>query len=258
MVRSAVLVLMFWALVGVVDTHAQERAGTVLITGANRGLGLEFAKQYAARGWTVIATARDTATAIALAQLAADGGKVVIEQLDVTDRAAIGLLATKYRGTPIDVLLNNAGVLGDVQAQTLGSLDAAQFQDVMAVNVYGVLAMTEAFRAHVAASREKKVVAITSRSGIISLPGWRGPYFYRASKVARMLADDLRASGVSVALICAPPTDTDMLRALIGPEGAARQTQPPAAVAGMIAVIDRLTLEDSGTPLYYDGTPLPW
>lgn len=237
--------------------------GTVLVTGSNRGLGLEFAKQYAARGWRVIATARDPASAAELRALAAADSDVTVEKLDVLDDAAIEALAAKYRGTPIDVLLNNAGVLGDLDGQQLGSLDYAEFEHVMHVNAWAPLAMAQAFVEHVASSKEKKIVALTSRSGVISLPGWRGPYFYRASKIAlnmqmHVLADDLRERGIVVALVSPPPTDTDMLRALAGPDTAARQARPADAIAGLIKVIGGLTLDNSGQPIYFDGTVLPW
>jgi NAD(P)-dependent dehydrogenase (short-subunit alcohol dehydrogenase family) len=242
---------------------AAPASGTVLVTGANRGLGLELVKQYAERGWRVIATARDPAGASELRALAAAAHAVTIEKLDVRDDRAIAALAAKYSGTPIDVLLNNAGVLGDLDDQQLGSLDYAEFEQVMHVNAYAPLAMAQAFLEHVASSRQKKIVALTSRSGIISLPGWRGPYFYRASKIAlnmqmHVLADDVRERGVVVALVSPPPTDTDMLRALAGPETAARQARPPEVIAGLIKVIDGLTLENSAQPLYFDGTVLPW
>jgi NAD(P)-dependent dehydrogenase (short-subunit alcohol dehydrogenase family) len=237
--------------------------GTVLVTGSNRGLGLEFAKQYAARGWRVIATARDPSAAAELRALAAADRDVTVEKLDVLDDAAIAALAAKYARTPIDVLLNNAGVLGDLDAQRLGSLDYAEFEQVMHVNAYAPLAMAQAFLEQVASSREKKIVALTSRSGIISLPGWRGPYFYRASKIAlnmqmHVLADELRARGIVVAVVSPPPTDTDMLRALAGPETAAKQARVPDAIAGLVKVIDGLTLENSAQPIYFDGTVLPW
>jgi NAD(P)-dependent dehydrogenase (short-subunit alcohol dehydrogenase family) len=240
-----------------------QQPSTILITGSNRGLGLEFAKQYAAAGWNVIATARDVAGARELRALAAGNPRVTVEGLDLLDRAAIKALAAKYRGRPIDVLLNNGGLLGDMKAQQLGSLDYRQFEEVMAVNVYAPLAMAEAFLDSVAASTQKKIVSMTSRSGIISQPGYRGPYFYRASKiglnmVSRVLADDLREKGIVVATISPPPTETDMLRALIGPEGASRQAKPADVIAGLIKVIDGLTITNGAEPTYVDGTKLPW
>lgn len=238
--------------------------GTVLITGSNRGLGLEFAKQYASRGWRVIATARQPEAATELRAIAAQNRGVSVEKLDVEDVAAIKALAAKYKATAIDVLINNAGVLGDMQKQNVGSFNKAEFDDVMDVNVFGALAVADAFLDRVAASTQKKIVSITSRSGIISQPGRRGPSFYRASKAAlnmvmKVLADDVRDRGVIVALVSPPPTETDMLKQLIGPENAARQAKVPDAIGGLIKVIDGLTLENSGgPPVYFDGTLLPW
>jgi NAD(P)-dependent dehydrogenase (short-subunit alcohol dehydrogenase family) len=148
-----------------------QQPSTILITGSNRGLGLEFVKQYAAAGWNVIATARDVTGAKELRELVARYSRVTLEKLDLVDRAGIKALAAKYRGRPIDVLLNNGGLLGDMKAQQLGSLDYKQFEEVMAVNVYAPLAMAEAFQDSVAASTQKKIVSMTSRSGVISLPG---------------------------------------------------------------------------------------
>jgi NAD(P)-dependent dehydrogenase (short-subunit alcohol dehydrogenase family) len=239
------------------------RPGTVLVTGSNRGLGLEFAKQYAALGWTVIATARSPDGAAELQALATKNRKVTIEKLDLLDTAAIKSLAAKYEGKPIDLIVNNAGVLGDLEKQKLGSFDYSEFEQVMAVNVYGPLAVAEAFREHVAASEQKKIVSVTSGSGMITVPGNLGPYFYRTSKVGlnmvmKVLADDLRGRGVIVSLIAPGTADTDMRRSLVGAERAARDQTPAAAVTAMIHVIDELTLEQSGLPFNYNGKQLPW
>jgi len=148
-------------------------------------------------------------------------------------------------------------VLGDLDKQRLGSFDYPEFEQVMAVNVYGALAVADAFRENVAASRQKKIVAITSGSGMITVPGNLGPYFYRASKVAlnmvmKVLADDVRGRGVIVSMIAPGTADTDMRRALVGTE------TPEAAVTAMIKVIDGLTLEQSGLPFNFTGRQMPW
>lgn len=234
--------------------------GTVLVTGANRGLGFEFAKQYAARGWTVIATVRNPEAATELRALAASNPKITIERLDLLERPGITALANRHRGRPIDLLINNAGIGGDVKGQTLGSFDYATFEEAMAVNVYGALAMAEAFRQNVTASTHKKIVSITSGWGILSLPRPPGPYFYRASKVAlnmvmRALAADLRPQGVIVAVLTPGSADTELRRQLQGNSNAPPPAEP---VAAMIKVIDGLTPQNSDAPLNYDGTPLPW
>ena len=164
---------------GLVGAKTAE-AATVLITGSNRGLGLEFSKQYAEAGWDVIATCRTPERADELKALANKYKKITVERLDVLDQDEIDALAAKYKGKPIDVLINNAGVLGDLEGQTLGTFDYGNFQRVMGVNVYGVLAVSEAFREHVAASDQKKIVGITSGAGIISRGGGGGQlHFYR-------------------------------------------------------------------------------
>lgn len=264
--RTIILIVSAIHLTGLASAQAPAPAEsvTVLVTGSNRGLGFEFAKQYAARGWTVIATVRNVQSATELQALAAQNSRIAVEQLDLLDTAAIKALAAKYEGRPIDLVVNNAGVLGDLDKQVLGNFDYSEFEEVMAVNVYGALAVAEAFREHVAAGQHKKIVSVTSGSGIISLSGSGfGPYFYRASKVAlnmvmRVLADDLRSHGVIVGLIAPGTADTDMRRALVGAERASNDQPPEAAVAAMIRVIDGLTMDQSGLPFNFEGKQMPW
>ncbi len=247
---------------GLVASGAAQ-AATVLVTGSNRGLGYEFARQYAEQGWSVIATARNPERAVALNELAARHSNITIEKLDVLDFEEIATLARKYTGTPIDVLINNAGVLGDLDGQTLGTFDYENFQQVMGVNVFGVLAVSEAFREHVATSQQKKIIGITSGAGVISRGGGGGNlHFYRTSKVAlnmglKGLASDLKDRGVVVGIVAPGTADTGMRRELVG-ERAAQDQDPADAVAGMMNVIAMLTQANSNQPYNYDGKPMPW
>jgi NAD(P)-dependent dehydrogenase (short-subunit alcohol dehydrogenase family) len=237
--------------------------GTLLITGANRGLGLEFARQYAARGWTVIATARNPGEAAELRELA-KSKPVTIERLDVLDRAAISALAARYESVPIDLLINNAGIGGDPALQSLGSFDYELFEEAMAINVYGPLAVSEAFLPNVVASEHKKIIAITSGWGVFALPRPPGPYFYRTSKAAlnmamHAMATDLRDEQVIVGLVAPGAADTDLRRQLRGQlQGDSNSSTAAESVAAMIKVIDGLTLENSRQPINIDGSVLPW
>jgi len=174
-------------------------AETVLITGANQGIGLEFAKQYAARGWTVIATHRRQGTPEELAKLALQYPHVRIEHLDVTDGAQIEALGAKLKGVPIDVLLNNAGLVrtdplekpGGNTNQMFGTLDYKLLDDFIHTNVAGPLKLSETLIGNVEASRQKKIVAISSAAGSITVPPFMpngspvpDHYSYRLSKAA--------------------------------------------------------------------------
>jgi NAD(P)-dependent dehydrogenase (short-subunit alcohol dehydrogenase family) len=236
------------------------QAATVLITGSNRGLGLEFAKQYAAQGWTVIATTRKPAEAKELNDLAAKNKSVMVEKLDVTDLDSVKALAAKYKGKPVDVLINNAGILGDVPKQTFGNLDRDLFRQVMDTNVFGAFAVSEAFRENVAASEQKKIVALTSLLGSITTAG-PGHTYYKASKAAmtmglRVLGSESRKQGIIVGIIAPGVADTDMLKEFgyKGPLTVSAAT----AVEGMIKVIGSLTPEMVKKPINYDGKPFEW
>ncbi len=234
---------------------------TVLITGSNRGIGLAFVAHYAQAGWNVIATCRDPASADELRSLQAAHPKVVIEALDVTDHARIDALADSYRDWPIDLLVNNAGMLGALPAQTVGGLDFALFEQMMAVNAYGPLKMSEAFADHVAASDQKKIVALTSGLSSISMtvkmPGF---YYYRMSKAAlnmgmRGLRTDMRSRGIVVALIAPGMVDT---RLLYDSGWRGKSLTPAQSVTGMAAHIATLTAEDPGEIVNTDGKIIPW
>ena len=191
-------------------------ADTVLITGANSGIGLEFATQYAADGWHVVATHRRDTTPDSLAQLAAEYDNVQIEKIDVTDMATATAVAQKLNGMPIDILINNAGIVGEITdpGQQFGNLDFDAYPRYIDVNVAGPLRVSEAFYDNVVASEQKKIVAISSISGSIGSRhgrlggGGGGPparYWYDTSKAAlnmafTALANDAINDGVSVAV----------------------------------------------------------
>jgi NAD(P)-dependent dehydrogenase (short-subunit alcohol dehydrogenase family) len=234
---------------------------TVLITGSNRGIGLAFVKYYAEQGWNVLATCRQPDSADDLKSLQGEYPKVRIEQLDVTDHARIDFLAEKYRGQPIDLLVNNAAILGPLPQQKVGGLDFDLFQKVMAINVYGPLKMSEAFADHVAASEQKKIIALSSGLGSISTTGnMPGFYYYRISKTGlnmamRGLRTDLKDRGIIVALISPGMVGTELLSesGWTGKSLTAEQS-----VAGMSKIIAALTPEDKGTITNTDGKTIPW
>ena len=243
--------------------RAQQDAGTVLITGANRGLGFEFTQQYAAKGWTVIATARRPDEADDLQALAAANDNLTIEQLDVLDHAAIDALAEKYRDTPIDVLLNNAGLAGyPSPGQMLGTLDYEEMALFFATNAVGPLKMAEAFLPHVKASAQKKIIALSSSAGSFAGngSGIPGLYHYKISKAAlnmayTQLARDVAGDGVIVTLVSPGQVDTT---------GALAGMQIPGlvdieiSIAGLIGIIDGLTADQSGAFIRYNGEVLEY
>jgi NAD(P)-dependent dehydrogenase (short-subunit alcohol dehydrogenase family) len=250
-------------------SHSQPAAAqTVLITGANTGIGLEFAREYAARSWTVIATHHRPETPAELAQLASRYKNVRVEKMDVSRQDEIDALAAKLKAVPIDVLINNAGVYfkaGAPASQDFGRFDYALFDTIMAVNVRGPLMVMEAFASNVKASHQRKFVAISSTVGSLTQPfPGTGALFYRTSKAAlnkemQVLAQVLQPSGITVAMIHPGQVRTERLISL-APEVSTSKDYMDAAesVGRMIPTIDKLTLADSGHFMRYDGMLLPF
>ena len=238
---------------------------TVLITGSNRGIGLGFATHYAGAGWNVIASTRSPGRADELNGLAAQFPNVVVEKMDVTDVADISALGNKYRGVPIDLLINNAGILGDMAMQNLGTYDYDTFEQVMAVNVFGPLKVSEAFAENVALSSAKKIVTITSGAAITSSPAmFTGMQFYGISKAAvnkamRGLQAELRDRGIIVALISPGGVQTDMLEQAFGGRASNFNAQTVGeAVTAIAQVIESLDSSYDGRHLDYNGNTVPW
>lgn len=235
-----------------------EEPHTVLITGANKGIGLELTRLYAAGGWKVIATTRNPAEAAELQALAKGNPKVSVVRLDVTDHARIDELAGELQGTPIDHLVNNAGITAGMDDEAFGRMDFTQFDDVLAVNTIAPLKMAEAFVEHVAASRKKTIVNISSSQGSIASVKRPMTYFYRASKAAlnmemRNLALELAPRGIIVGLVGPGLTQTNLTRNLRIP-----MKQPDEAARLVFEQINLLTPAKSGVLVNYDGTIVPW
>lgn len=252
-------------------------AETVLITGANSGIGLEFTKQYAAKGWTVIATHRRSDIPESLAEVIAKFPNVRAETLDVTNVEQARALAAALGGTPIDVLINNAGVYndrrncdpaddacaGDWTTQSFGKLDFALLDTIVDVNIKGPLIVSEAFYENVKASDLKKIVAISSSNGTITgeLPNPRpGAIFYRMSKAAlnremQIVASSVKADGVTVVMFNPGPTLTEHQEYL---RGNPIMLEMSYTVGHMIETIDEVTIEESGRFLRYDGMAEAW
>lgn len=237
---------------------------TVLITGSNRGIGYELARQYAERGWTVIATTRNPRDSADLRQLAAERANVRVEKLDVTSDRSVRALAKRYKGTAIDVLINNAGILGAIPAQKYGNYDFRVYDEVEDVNVKGPLRMVEAFMDNVAASRQKKIMSISSAVGSIELT-FGGQVFYRSSKAALNMAmrtlskevkrdPDPQRKALIFGLINPGIVDTGFAKNVPIPMITARESAEKC-----IVIIDGYTPEKSGMFFDYNkGAKLPW
>lgn len=250
-------------------------AATVLITGANQGIGLEFAKEYAARGWTVIATHRRTTTPEELAALAAKYPKTVrVERMDVTDDAQIKALGAKLKGVPIDVLLSNAGLVrtdpidkpGGNTNQMFGTLDYKLLDEFIHTNVAGPLKICETFMSNVRASKQKKIVAISSAAGSVSVPPFMpngspvpDHYWYRISKAGlnsamRLVSAQVKNEGITVVMFHPGGVQVESF----GKTKLPGFVPPEEAIGKMIKTIDGLTLKDTGRFMDNDGKDHPW
>ncbi len=234
----------------------------ILVTGANQGIGLEFVRQYAADGWEVIACCRTPEKADELQALAKENPAIAVEKLDICDHAAIDALGDQYKNIPIDVLLNNAGIIGpvpiaeNIHRQHFGSIDYSVWQQVIETNTFAPIKLAEVLVDNVAASEQKKIVNITSNVGSIverCLPAIAyGTSKTALNKATTVIAKQLRDRDIIAALFCPGAVKTRMDawgNAGVGIEESVSSLRP---------LIDSLTMSDSGSYRDYTGRTIAW
>ncbi len=234
----------------------EKKLATVLITGANRGLGLEFCKQYAADGWQVLASCRMPQAASELLNLAEQFPQLSVLTLDVADFTQIEQLAVQLQDTPIDVLINNAGVFGDIAGHGFEQLDYSTWTKTLTVNVQAPVKMAEAFLPHLKRGDKKLLVSISSLMGSIADNRGGGSIIYRSSKAAlnaamKSIAIELKEQAIGVLIFHPGWVKTGM-------GGNNAPLEAVQSIAGMRQAISAFSLEQTGHFVKYDGTQLPW
>ena len=234
---------------------------SMLVTGASRGLGLEMVRQFVGDGWRIYACCRTPETATELAALADDsGGLITLHTLDVSKPEQIAALADEFRGTPIDMLVNNAGLLGcNIENMTpgaFGSVDYEAWAKVHEINTMAPLRVTEAFVDHVAESDLKLLFFMSTHMGCITELADGGLYPYRSSKAAlnllvKGLSIDLAPRGVRTLAVHPGWVVTDMG----GPDAPVNKVD---SIAGIRRVVAGYGGDETGRFFQYDGRELPW
>ena len=225
----------------------------ILITGANRGIGLEFTKQYAADGWNVLACCRHPQSALDLQALAQANANIKIQPLDVADFAQIDALALQLKDESIDVLINNAGVYPH---SSFGDTNYDDWAAAFKVNSMAPLKMAEAFVQHISRSQLKKIATLTSKMGSLDDNTSGESYSYRSSKTAvnmvmKSLSIDLKPYGISVVTLHPGWVQTNM-------GGSNALVSAQTSVTGLRKVIDGLSLATTGRFIAYDGKAINW
>jgi NAD(P)-dependent dehydrogenase (short-subunit alcohol dehydrogenase family) len=228
---------------------------SILITGSNRGLGLEWARQYAMEGWRVFAACRHPAEASALSKLAEQYSALSIHRLDITVPEDLRGLFWELEEEPIDILLNNAGIYIEKNAAEFGSLCYHDWARTFEVNTMGAMRVSEYFVKNIAKSEKRLIVAVSSHMGSIADIESPGNYYYRSSKAAlnaamQGLAATLKFRRIGVLILHPGGVKTRM-----GPRDG---INPEESVRGMRRIIERFTLDHTGRFVRYDGTPMPW
>jgi len=225
---------------------------TVFITGTNRGLGFEFAKQYAADGWRVIAACRDPAKAEALSAVEGD---VQVETMDVDDDASVASLSDKLKDEAIDLLINNAGIYGPKHLSA-EDMDYEAWGRVLRTNSMSPFRVTMAFLQQVRNSDQKIIATLSSKMGSLNENQDGGEYIYRSSKAAlnaalKGLSYDLADAGIRIMLMHPGWASTDM-------GGPSAPLLPADGVAGLRKVLAGIKDGETGVFYDYNGGELAW
>ena len=228
---------------------------TILITGANRGIGFELTRQFAADGWQVLACCRDPGSADALRALAESSSGIEIHALDVTDYEQMQALSASLAGRAIDVLVSNAGIYGP-RGANFGAVSPAEWREVFEVNTIAPMMLVQAFVEQVGASERRLIAVVSSKMGSIDDNGSGGSYIYRSSKTAvnqvvKSLSIDLADRGISVITLHPGWVQTDM-------GGANAETTVADSAAGLKRIIESSGPAQSGQFIEYDGASIPW
>ena len=227
---------------------------TALVTGSNRGLGLEFVRQLAQAGWRVHAGCRQPDKARKLKALEPGDGEIVRHRLDVTDGLQLSSLGRELADEPIDLLINNAGIFGPRGG--FGKIAYEDWLQVFNVNTLAPMRVAETFARHLKKADDARLINVSSKLGSIGANETSGSHIYRSSKAAlnmvtKCLSIDLRERGVVVAAMHPGHVATDM-------GGRQAPLAPEDSVAGMLEVMLRLRPADSGGFYAHDGSELPW
>jgi NAD(P)-dependent dehydrogenase (short-subunit alcohol dehydrogenase family) len=227
----------------------------ILITGSNRGLGLEWARQYAVEGWRVFATCRHPGEASSLTKLEEQYPTISIHRLDVTVPEDLRALFWELAEEPIDILLNNAGIYIEKNSAQFGSLCYHDWARTFEVNSMGAMRVSEYFVENIVKSEKRLIATVSSHMGSIADIESPGNYYYRSSKAAlnaamQGLAAALKPRGIGVLILHPGGVNTRM-----GPRGGISVEE---SVRGMRAILERFSLDQTGRFVRYDGTHMPW
>ena len=235
---------------------------TLLVTGGNRGLGLEFTKQYSQLGYRIIATCRNPKEAREL-NLLKETSKtdIKIYTLDVTNHKEIDALAQSLSNIPIDIIINNAGIIGPfpifehIEKQRFKTMDYSVWEEVLRTNLFGPIKISECFLENLKNGQDKKIIFISSTVGSIN-EGKESAYAYATSKTAlnkaiSLMAEDLRNENINILALCPGYVKTRM-------NGGGANLETNESIEGMIKQINSLNESNSGNFLRYNGEKIAW